>query len=243
MDFRPIKRKKVLNMKKLIAICMMLAMLLGACAVAEQATMTVQGVGVVKVNADRASVTLGVREVAPDVAGAQGAMNDKMTAVIAALREAGAEEGAIATSGIGIYPNYDYSGEYERICGYTAYNSVIVTLTDVESVGAYIDAAFAAGANSLDYVEFTAADTAEAAEQALSLAVQSATQKARVLADAAGVELGSIVEIRDNSDTGYYDVNRAYAVSKDAGMGGGTEVLPSRQEVSATVSITFAIGE
>ena len=230
-------------MKKLIAIWMIMTLLLGACAVAEQSTLTVQGVGVVQVDADRASITLGVREVDTDVMGAQGAVNEKMDAVFAALREAGAEEGAITTSGIGIYPNYDYSGEIEQICGYTAYNSVIVTVKDVNSVGAFIDAAFAAGANSLDYVEFTAVDTAEAANQALALAVQSATQKARVLAEAAGVELGGIVEIRDNPDVGYYDTNRAYAVSADAGMGGGTQVLPTRQEVSATVSVTFAIGQ
>ena len=230
-------------MKKLFVICLAVMLLLGACAVAEQATLTVQGVGVVTVDADRASVTLGVREIAPEVATAQGAVNEKMDAVVAALTAAGAEDGAIATSGIGIYPNYDYSGEIEQITSYTAYNSVVVTVKDVENVGAYIDAAFAAGANSLDYVEFSAADTAEAADQALALAVQSATQKARVLADAAGVELGAIVEMRDNPDAGYYDVNRAYAVTEDSGMGAGTQVLPTRQQVTATVSITFAIGE
>lgn len=230
-------------MKKLIAICLVLTLLLGACAVAEQATLTVQGVGVVTVDADRASVTLGVREIAPEVATAQGAVNAKMDAVYAALKEAGAEDSAIATSGIGIYPNYDYSGEIEQISSYTAYNSVVVTVKDVENVGAYIDAAFAAGANSLDYVEFSAADTAEAADQALALAVQSATKKARTLADAAGVELGAIVEISDNPDASYYDAYRAYAVTKDSGMGAGTQVLPTRQQVTATVSITFAIGE
>lgn len=230
-------------MKKLFAICLALMLLLGACALAEPATLTVQGVGVVNVDADRASVTLGVREIAPEVATAQGAVNAKMDAVFAALREAGAEEGAITTSGIGIYPNYDYSGDIEQIASYTAYNSVVVTVKDVENVGAYIDAAFAAGANSLDYVEFSAADTAEAADQALALAVQSATQKARVLADAAGVELGAIMEIRDNPDVSFYEVNRAYAVTKDSGMGAGTQVLPTRQQVTANVSITFAIGE
>ena len=113
-------------MKKLIAICLVLTLLLGACAVAEQATLTVQGVGVVTVDADRASVTLGVREIAPEVATAQGAVNAKMDAVYAALKEAGAEDSAIATSGIGIYPNYDYSGEIEQISSYTAYNLSLI---------------------------------------------------------------------------------------------------------------------
>ncbi|MBR1820006.1 MAG: SIMPL domain-containing protein [Clostridia bacterium] len=239
-------------MKRTLAILLAL-LLAGAAALAETATLTgavapaertltVQGVGVVKVNADRATINLGVREVAPDVMTAQSTVNEKLDAVIVALKAAGAAESAISTDGIGIYPNYDYS-EDERIVGYTAYNSISVTLTDVENVGSYIDAAFAAGANSLDYVQFSAADTGDAADQALALAVESARRKAQVLAEAAGVELGEILELRDSADSGY-DANMFYAKSEAAAdMGAGTQVLASQQQVSASVYITFAIGD
>ena len=234
-------------MKKALAILMALAMLLAGSALAEaasagQRTLRVQGVGVVTVDADRATVSLGVREVAPDVKRAQGTVNEKMDAIIAALREAGIEDGAISSSGIGVYANYSYddNGD-ETISSYTAYNTLSLVVNDPDNVGMYIDIAFEAGANSLDYVDFSAANTAEAGEQALRLAVESAGKKAAVLADAAGVKLGTIVEIVDNADLTYYDERNAYAVTKDAGMGAGTQVLPSRQQVTATVTITFAI--
>ena len=124
--------------------------------------------------------------------------------------------------------------------GYTAYNSVILTVTDVDNVGAYIDTAFAAGANDLDYVQFFAVDTIEAGDQALALAVQAAQHKAQVLADAAGVELGELVEIRDEA-TSVYDVNDGFAKAENADGDAGTTVLASQQQVSASVTLVYAV--
>ncbi len=224
-------------MKKLLAIVMMLVLLsVGALA---EGTLTTQGVGVVMVNADRATISLDVRETAVDVQTAQTAVNEKMNAVIEAMREAGVAEGDLATNGIGIYANYDYSMG-EELTGYTAYNSVVVTVADVDNVGAYIDAAFAAGANGLDYVQFFAVDTAEAADQALALAVEDARHKAGVLADAAGVKLGELREIR-NALTDSYIPDNGFATKAEADAGAGTPVLASRQQVSASVTLVFDI--
>jgi hypothetical protein len=227
---------------KLFAVLLAVLLLAGIGAVAE-GTMTVKGTGVVSVDADTANISLGVRLVADDVMTAQSQVNEKLAAIIDALNGAGVGREAISTNSIGIYTNYDYSTEEERITGYTAYNSILITLTDVDSVGAVIDTAFAAGANSLDYVEFSARNTAEAADKALALAVDSAKKKAQTLADAAGVKLGDIVQITDNQDYGYDDSSRAYAVTEEADAGSGTMVLASKQTVTANVIITFAIGE
>ena len=227
---------------RLFAMIVAAALLLAGMSAVAETTITVQGGGNVKVDADRVSISLGVREIAGDVMTAQSAVNEKIAAVVDALKEMGVGADAISTNGIGIYPNYSYD-EVESINGYTAYNNIYLTLADVNNTGAYIDAAFAAGANSLDEVEFSATDTEEAAQKALALAVDSAKEKARVLADAAGLKLGAILEIREGDSLGY-DPNALYAkneASMDAGA--GTEVLASKQTVSATVVVTFAAGE
>ena len=224
--------------KSIIAICAVLVMLVGACALAES-TVTVQGVGIVNVDANRAGISLGVREYAEEVADAQSKVNEKIAAIIDALKEMGVDTGDISTNGIGIYPNYNYDGD-ESITDYTAYNNIYLTVSDVNNIGAYIDAAFEAGANSLDYVEFSAADTDDAAAQALALAVDSAKTKAQTLADAAGMKLGGILEIRENADSGYQS-NSLFAKSEEADRGAGTEVLASKQTVTAAVSVTFTL--
>ena len=214
-------------MKKVLVMILALALLsVGALA---EGRLSVQGVGVVTVDANRATISLGVREYADDV----------RTTVIAALEASGVEESAISTNSIGIYANYDYT-DGEKVIGYTAYNSVILTVTDVDNVGAYIDTAFAAGANDLDYVQFFAVDTIEAGDQALALAVQAAQHKAQVLADAAGVELGELVEIRDEA-TSVYDVNDGFAKAENADGDAGTTVLASQQQVSASVTLVYAV--
>ena len=227
-----------MKMKRIAAVVLAALMMLGATALA-QGTITVQGYGSVKVDSDQAGINLGVREVADEIMTAQTRVNEKISAIVEALKAMGVEEDAISTNGLGIYPNYNYD-EGETISGYTAYNNIYVTVSDVNNTGAYIDAAFAAGANNLDYVDFSATDTEAAAAQALTLAVSSAKDKAQVIADAAGVKLGSILEIRDSADTGY-DGQTLFARNTAEGTGAGTAVMASKQTVSAIVSITFAL--
>jgi len=227
----------------LVCLVMTLVLAMGAGALA-QGTITVQGLGSVQVESDHAGISLGVREVDSDVMTAQTRVNEKISAIVDAMKAMGLESGAISTNGIGIYPNYTYDDEGgETINSYSAYNNIYLTVNDVNNIGAYIDAAFAAGANSLDYVEFSASNTAEAANQALALAVDSAKAKAQTLAEAAGMSLGAILEIRDNADAGF-DASAPYAKNAAAEEADtGTAVMAAKQTVSATVYITFALGE
>lgn len=227
-----------MKLNRILAVLVAMAMLLAAPAALAQSTITVQGVGNVKVKSDRAGICLGVRETDTELAAAQTRVNEKIAAIIEALKAMGVAEEAISTNGIGIYPN----DENDSISGYTASNTLYVTVADVGNTGAYIDAAFAAGANSLDYVEFSAVETEEAAAQALRLAVDSAKAKAGVLAEAAGLKLGDILEIRDSADSGYVNGDfYAKNVAAEEDAGAGTGVLAGMQNVSATVSITFAL--
>lgn len=227
-------------MKKIawvLAAVLAIALLCSA-AFAEGASLTVQGAGVVFVDADRATISLGVRETGTQLADVQSLVNEKMDSVIAALKDKGVSMEDISTNTIGIYPNYDYSTDVELIVGYTAYNSLYVTISDVENAGAYIDAAFTAGANNLDNVTFFASDTTEAGRQALTLAVENAREKAEVLAAAAGMRLGNILEIREGT-ADEYSMPVMYARAEDAGA--GTQVIASQQRVNAAVNVTFEL--
>ncbi len=223
------------------SMCFILALLMMAvscCALAEESTLTVRGAGVVYVDADRVTISVGVREVAAQVTDAQSAVNEKISAVISAMNDLGVTGDSISTNSIGIYPNYDYSSNEEQINGYTAYNSILVVISDVSNAGTYIDAAFAAGANSLDYVDFSAADTEDAGSRALAMAVQNALEKAQVLAEAAGMRLGGILEIRE-ADSDSYNLPVMYAKGETAPM--DTEVVASKQQVNAAVNVVFEL--
>lgn len=229
-------------MKKNRIVAMFVAMLMllvGTSALAE-GTITVQGIGSVKVDSDCAGISLGVREAAEEVMAAQAKVNERIAAIVEVLKGMGLTENDISTNSIGIYPNYNYD-DGETIIGYTAYNNIYLTVKDVNKTGAFIDAAFAAGANSLDYVEFSATETEEADAKALALAVESAREKAQIIADAAGVKLGEIVEIHDNADTSFGGNGIYVKNDVEADAGSGTDVMASKQTITAAVSITFAL--
>ena len=232
-------------MKKMFAMLLCLAILaLGTgAALAEGTKLTVSGSGTVLVESDLAVVTVGVREASTDVLVAQSTVNEKIAAIKQALLDAGAKESEINTDSINIYANYDYSDNTEVIVGYTANNTLSVRTTDIDNVGALIDAAFAAGANTLDNVQFTVQDDSEAREQALTKAVEDARRKAEVLAAAAGLQIASIESIAE-SGVYTYDSMRNYAMMDEAATesgGAGTLVQAALVSVDASVSMEFEL--
>jgi uncharacterized protein YggE len=76
---------------------------------------------------------------------------------------------------------------------------VIVTLSDLKSVGAVIDAASKAGANSIDGISFVLKQTSPARGQALADATQQAMNKARSIAQALGGRVLRVVEENESA--------------------------------------------
>lgn len=233
-------------MKKMFAMLLCLAILaLGTgAALADGTTLSVTGNGTVLVESDLAIVTVGVQETSKDVLEAQSTVNEKIAAIKQALLDAGVEESSINTDSINIYANYDYSDNTEVIVGYTARNSLSVRTTDMDNVGSLIDAAFAAGANTLDNVQFTVQDDTQAREQALTMAVEDARRKADVLASAAGLQVASIESISEGG-VSVYDSMRNYAadtvMAAEESGGAGTLVQAALVSVDAMVSMEFEL--
>ena len=63
-----------------------------------------------------------------------------------------------------------------------------------------------------------------------------------MLAEAAGVKLGDILDIRDSNDTGYY-ANESFALTEEDAGGKDTKVLASQQSVNAVITITYALSD
>ena len=225
-------------MKKVFCILMM-AVLLCTAALAES-ELTVNGKGIVYVTADRVSVSMGVSLTGDDVAQTQREVNERIAAVCKALTDAGLDENSISTNSIYIYPQYDYSSSSQELIGYSVSTSITIRTDSVERVGEYIDAAFAAGANTFDSINFSASNTEEARKQALEIAVKNAMEKAQVIAAAAGKTLGDLEEITEGEDYGIYAAeDNGYGMSAKAEAASGTSVHAAQIGVSANVKLQY----
>lgn len=233
--------------KRILSLILVLMLFCLPCAMAEQAaaTLCVTGSATVSLPSDAAIVTLGVSEATKDVQQAQATVNNKIAAIRTALTEMGIDNNDIVTESLYIYANYDYSSMTgaERIVSYTANNTLRITVRSIDITGAVIDNAFAAGANRLENVEFYATDISAASDQAYAEAVANAMHKAQVIAEAAGMQSTSIIEITEgSSDTWIDNATKVratgFTMAEDSA---GTDIQQANAMVSANVTITFSI--
>lgn len=229
-------------MRKIIALFFVMVLVLGiSSAVAEQ-TITVNGSGETLVAADTAVVSVGVSVRKKDALEAQGAANEVIASIRAALTAAGLKEEDINTGYISLYAVYDYSKDVEEIIAYNASSSLAIKVSDMGRVGEVIDLTFGAGANTLDGVSFSVADDTAARKESLKAAVEDAKEKAAILAEAAGlsgIEIQSIEEGAVYSyDSGVNNFSRK-TFGEEAAMDAPTVVQAAKICVSAGVIVTF----
>ncbi len=120
--------------------------------------------------------------------------------------------------------------------GFTAQNSVSATVRNVARAGAVIDAAVAAGANQVSGPSLTHANPAALYRQALRAAVAEARLSAQALAAASNLTLGAVTAVVEGGSAPM----PLFAASKAADEAGSTPIEPGQQEVTASVSVTFA---
>ena len=152
---------------------------------------TTAGAGSATVPADGASVSVRVEASGPTPSAASAAMTERIEAVLAALEAAGAD--ARTTTGYSLHTVNHH--ETSEVIGYNAVSGVVVTVADLSKLSSYLEAALAGGATSISHLEFTSNREREAHDRALAAAYAEAAADAKVLADAAGVRLGPLVEL------------------------------------------------
>ena len=231
-------------MRKLFSVLLATLLLLALPVMAfADATVAVNGNGEVFVPADLAIVNLGVSARDKDVLAAQSKVNETIAAIRAALIAGGVAEEDINTDYINIYPVYSYNDDREELSAYNANSSLAVKVTAIEDVGKLIDAAFEAGANTLNGIQFMASDTTEAEAKALELAVEDAITRAEVLAGAVGMKITGINAIQE-SGVNSYDRGAGYYNSKSTALDAAqaaTVVQSAKLSVTASISVIFAV--
>ena len=230
-------------MKKAFLLFLALFMMIAVVPAMAETKITVNGTGEIRVSADTAVISLGVEARDKNVLKAQQKVNEDIAAIRTVLTEQGIKEENINTEFINIYAIYDYQNGQDQLAAYNASSTLAIKVTDMEKVGALIDAAFAAGANTLNGISFSASDTEEAKNEALKMAVADASNKAGILAEASGLEIAGIETISEGGVFSYENnIGNVYAKGIDtleSAADAGTVVQAAKLIVNASVTITF----
>jgi uncharacterized protein len=200
------------------------------------AGITVVGTGTSHAVPDVAEWSFGVQVEADTAAEALDAAADATEAIIDALRGAGIANEDLRTEHVSLYPQTTDDGR--SVIGYSASSSVHATVRSLEKAGDMVDSAVAAGANTVYGPTLRVSDSQAQYEAAAGQAIDDARARAEALADKAGVTLGApiaIVESGGGSPAPMYD-----RAAGEAG-GGGIAIEPGVDEITATLTVTFAI--
>ena len=205
-------------------------------------TLNVNGVGTTYLTPDIAYINIGVHTEGPTASEAVDENTAQTNAVLEALKKAGVEDKDLRTTNFSIWPSQQY-GPDGTVTGtiYMVDNTIYVTVRDLDGLGDLLDDTIAAGANSINSIQFDVADKTAAVTEARAKAVKDAEVQAQELASAAGVTLGEIQNISS------YDSSPSYPMAEGKGGGGAmaasapVSIQPGQLTITVSVSAIYGI--
>ncbi|MGG0188181.1 SIMPL domain-containing protein [Bacillus rhizoplanae] len=158
----------------------------------KEATVTVQGEGVVKAKPDVVVLTIGVRTEGTNVKQAQEENAALSAKLLDSLKQLGITEQNIKTLSYTITPQYEYVNEKAMLRGYQVEHLYEIIVLNVQKAGEVYEAAVANGANVAKGLVFRVSEPNAYYKQALVLAVQNAQEKARTIASTYNLNVNPI---------------------------------------------------
>jgi uncharacterized protein YggE len=205
-------------------------------------TFDIEGTGKVSAIPDVAEVNLGIEVRRRTVFEAQKEANEKINKITEAVKKLGIEERYIKTVNYSLYPQYDFK-EGRSVTGYNVNVSLQIKVKNFEKINAVIDTATSLGANQVGGLNFTIDDKKleDLKMQARKQAIEEAKKKAKEIAALAGIRLGKIVNVSENSTSPYFPQSLK---QMQMGMGGSdqetqTNILPGESEITVSVTLSY----
>jgi uncharacterized protein len=209
-------------------------------------TITIEGEATIYADPDHASMSLGVVTDGATVSDALHQNDIKMDSVLSAVRAQGVKQGDLQTSTFSIQPLHpqdkDGRTQYDKISGYEVTNSLTVTVSDLTKVGAIIDAAANAGANTSNNVIFEISNRDVLLDKVRAEAMRNAKHKADIMANAVGATVGPLITVGNMSVRSMeFESAPPPPPPPPPPPAPGTSILPGQLSVSANVTAVFAL--
>lgn len=158
-------------------------------------TVTASGSGKVMASPDVATMRFGVTRRDADGGKALSKASAAATKIINALKTQGVAKEDIQTSGVTVYPRYQYKGGEAVLDGFQASINVTAKVKNLKKLGAIITALANAGAQNVRGPSYEIAEDAPYRAEALKAAVHDARAQAQAMASAEGKNVGEVVKI------------------------------------------------
>lgn len=206
-------------------------------------TIRVTGEGKATAVPDLATIQAGVVTQAATAEKALAANSKAMRQLLDALKAFGIAAKDVQTSRFDIHPIYKHDDKGRRlpeIASYRVTNQARVRVRKLGQLGEVLDAVVAAGGNQVTGIDLSLDDPTVALDKARARAVADARRRANLYAEAAGVRVGKVLTIREQ--TAALPPPRPLdvaAFAKEAG--GAVPIATGEEELRARIDMTFAL--
>ena len=204
-------------------------------------TVTVTGLGRVSVVPDQLAFDLSVSVLRPELDQALDEANTAMQSVIDTLKESGVADKDVQTTDLSMYPEYDRKkGQPPALTGYRVIHSASVTVEDLDKASAIVTAAIDAGGTGVrvNGLRFQVGDPEGSLDEARTDAFEQAQGKAEEYAALAGRDLGAVVEVSEETDRPYTELQSS---ARDAVASASIPFQPGQRDLTASVVLVFEL--
>lgn len=204
-------------------------------------TITISASGSVSAVPDEATISSGVTSEAKTARDALTKNTDNMKKVIAELKTQGIEAKDIQTTQFNVEPVYVYpkEGLPPSVTGYRVNNMVSIKVRDLDKLGGVLDQLVTAGANQMHGLSFDVSKAETLKDEARKQAVANALRRAKLLASAAGTDVGDVIQI---SEEAAHPGPRPVVFAKArAAMAEAAPIERGEQELETRVTITWKL--
>jgi hypothetical protein len=205
-------------------------------------SLTVVGSGTVSARPDMAQVQVGVVTQAPSAARALKENNDAMAKLFATLDGQGVARKDVQTTGFSVVPQYKrgpHGQQLPEVVGYRVSNTVRVKVRKLDALGQVLDEVVQKGANQVHGISFAVAEPTPLLDAARRKAMADARRKAELYAREAGVTVGRVLLIQEQTP----HLPGPFVVGFARAEAAGVPVAEGEQEFAAAVTVTFALGD
>lgn len=228
------------------------AVLVGVFALAPAATyaaendavssIAVTGQGVVIAQYDTAQITLGVTALEQSPLAAYQSMAKDINNVVEALRAAGIKDEDMKTGTFSLYAEYDWTDQGQKLRGFRATNTLVVTTSQLDKVADLVQTVVNAGANQLQGIDFLVKDTDKVMGEALDLAIDDARAKAERAAARLGATLGKPLSVTvSDGGRSYMTWNKMADMAALGAAQAPAPVFSGTEDFTVMVNVTWEL--
>lgn len=200
----------------------------------------VTGVGTATSPPDMATIQTGVVTEAPTASDAMEENKAAAARLLETLKQRGIAAKDIQTSNFNVSPVYerDQRGRTKpRITGYRVTNSLRVRVRSLPSLGGVLDALVQAGSNQMSGISFGIDNPTGVMNSARNRAMSDARSRAELYAQAAGLAVGRVLQIREQQAS----LPRPQYLGVRAMEASAVPIATGEQEISATINVVYEL--